>query len=215
MCIFIAKCSIIRNEYNIGGGSLAGIKVLIVEDSRFFREMFANELDMFLPAGSKIEKASDVYEARSMIRRFRPHVVLLDVQLPSMSGIEFLEQLQHASFATIAISSKEDYREPSLKAGATYTQLDCSSSPVTPSFTLSTHSLSKRWANSFENAGAICCTIQIGGNGGRKLVKSLVNASVPPVEEPIAISLHHDLLCISVKVLIDSDAATSLSASFL
>lgn len=98
---------------------MAGIKVLIVEDSRFFREMFANELDMFLPAGSKIEKASDVYEARSMIRRFRPHVVLLDVQLPGMSGIEFLEQLQHASFATIAISSKEDYREPSLKAGAT------------------------------------------------------------------------------------------------
>lgn len=97
---------------------MAAIKLLIVEDSRFFREMFANEIGKILPLGSQIEKASDIYEAKGIIRTFCPDVLLLDIQLPGINGIEFLEQLPRASFATVAVSSKGDYRESALKAGA-------------------------------------------------------------------------------------------------
>ena len=45
----------------LGSGLMAGVKVLVVDDSRFFREMFATELVKYLPPGSEIEKASDAY----------------------------------------------------------------------------------------------------------------------------------------------------------
>lgn len=103
----------------LGSGLMAGVKVLVVDDSRFFREMFATELVKYLPPGSVIEKASDAYEARKYMRTFMPHVILLDVQLPGTNGIVFLEnELKGSSFPVVAISSKESYRQEAMAAGA-------------------------------------------------------------------------------------------------
>jgi two-component system chemotaxis response regulator CheB len=68
------------------------IRVLIVEDSTFF----ANVLKMNLEKDEGIDVvgvASDAYVARDLIIEHRPDVMTLDVEMPKMTGIEFLKKL--------------------------------------------------------------------------------------------------------------------------
>ena len=69
------------------------IKVLIVDDSPFARSMLtralAKEEDISVVGGAK-----DAFEAREMIIDLHPDVIILDVVMPRMDGITFLEKLR-------------------------------------------------------------------------------------------------------------------------
>ena len=65
------------------------IKVLIVEDSIVFRELLVQNLSKD-PAIRVVATAKDPFEARDLILLHKPDVMTLDVELPRMSGIEFL-----------------------------------------------------------------------------------------------------------------------------
>lgn len=68
------------------------IRVLIVDDSRLIREM----LTEILAADAEIEvvgAASDPYEAREMIKQLNPDVMTLDIEMPKMDGLAFLEKV--------------------------------------------------------------------------------------------------------------------------
>lgn len=68
------------------------IRVLIVDDSALIREMLTN----LLARDQDIEVAgvaADPYEAREKIRELSPDVLTLDVEMPNMNGIAFLERL--------------------------------------------------------------------------------------------------------------------------
>ncbi len=68
------------------------IRVLIVDDSALIRrllsEMFDSQPDM-----ETVGAASDPVVAREMIRTLDPDVITLDVEMPRMDGLEFLERL--------------------------------------------------------------------------------------------------------------------------
>ena len=98
---------------------MSGIKVLVVDDSMFFREVLSRGLMANLPAGSTIAKASNPFEARDQILSFDPDVMVLDVEMPKMNGIEFLRRLivQYA-LPTIVLSSRPAYRGVAMEAGA-------------------------------------------------------------------------------------------------
>jgi two-component system chemotaxis response regulator CheB len=68
------------------------IKVLIVDDSALVRRL----LTEILSADRNIEvigSASDPYVAREKIKKLNPDVITLDVEMPRMDGITFLENL--------------------------------------------------------------------------------------------------------------------------
>jgi len=68
------------------------IKVLIVDDSALVRQM----LSKILAEDSDIEVvgvASDPYVARDKIKKLNPDVITLDVEMPKMDGLTFLENL--------------------------------------------------------------------------------------------------------------------------
>ena len=69
------------------------IRVLIVEDSRVVQRLIARELERE-PDIQVVGVASDVYQAREMIASHRPDVLTLDVHLPRMDGLSFLEKLR-------------------------------------------------------------------------------------------------------------------------
>jgi two-component system chemotaxis response regulator CheB len=74
---------------------VSAIRVLIVDDSRMIREVLTH----ILSEHSDIEvvgAAADAYEARDLIRELRPDVVTLDVEMPKMNGLEFLDRLMRA-----------------------------------------------------------------------------------------------------------------------
>ena len=73
----------------------APIRVLIVDDSAAMRQL----LTQILTSDAGIEvvgTAPDPYFARDKIRELKPDVVTLDVEMPRMDGLTFLEKLMRA-----------------------------------------------------------------------------------------------------------------------
>jgi two-component system, chemotaxis family, protein-glutamate methylesterase/glutaminase len=71
------------------------IRVLIVDDSRMIRDVLT---DILNEQGDieVVGAAADAYEARDMVRDLKPDVITLDVEMPKMSGLEFLDKLMRA-----------------------------------------------------------------------------------------------------------------------
>ena len=94
------------------------IRVLIVEDSMVFRELLVQNLNRD-PAIQVVAVAKDPFEARDAILAHKPDVMTLDVELPRMSGIEFLQKLiPQYPLPVVVISSLSDKVFDALNAGA-------------------------------------------------------------------------------------------------
>ncbi len=94
------------------------IKVLVVEDSLVFSELLVRCLneDRGLEV---VAVARDPYEARDAIMKHQPDVMTLDIELPKMSGIEFLQKLMpQYPMPVVVISSLSDKVFDALQAGA-------------------------------------------------------------------------------------------------
>ncbi|MDR3565821.1 MAG: response regulator transcription factor [Negativicutes bacterium] len=87
------------------------IKVLIVDDHTLMRSglklMLANQADIRV-----IGEAADGEEALSLVAATQPDVVLLDVTMPGMSGLECLAKLRETdpSLKVILLTMHEDIR---------------------------------------------------------------------------------------------------------
>ncbi len=67
-------------------------KVLIIEDSPVMRKLLTNVL--LNDAGIRaVESAPDPYVAWQLMKTFKPDVITLDVEMPRMDGLTFLEKL--------------------------------------------------------------------------------------------------------------------------
>ena len=94
------------------------IKVLVVEDSMVFRELLVQSLSKD-PDIQAVGTAKDPFEARDAILEYKPDVMTLDVELPRMSGIEFLRKLiPQYPLPVVVISSLSDKVFDAMNAGA-------------------------------------------------------------------------------------------------
>lgn len=94
------------------------IRVLVVDDSAVFRETLARQITRD-PIIEVVAKASDPYTARDKILEFQPDVMTLDVEMPRMSGIEFLKKLiPQYPIPVVVVSSVSGSVFDALKAGA-------------------------------------------------------------------------------------------------
>ena len=94
------------------------IRVLVVEDSLFFRELMVKTLNKD-PALEVVASARDAFEARDAIIKYRPDVMTLDIEMPRMSGIEFLRKLMpQYPMPVVMVSSLSDKVFDALNAGA-------------------------------------------------------------------------------------------------
>lgn len=93
------------------------IRALIVDDSVLFRETLSKLLD-----GNGIEvagTAGDAYEARDKILQLHPDVVTLDIEMPKMSGIDFLKKvIPQYPVPVVVVSSSAISAFDALDAGA-------------------------------------------------------------------------------------------------
>jgi len=78
------------------------IRVLIVEDQTLVREGIEKLLDLADDI-TVVDRAIDGEDGLQKLRQSSPDVVLLDVRMPKMNGIEFLESLQKAGDPTPTI----------------------------------------------------------------------------------------------------------------
>ena len=68
------------------------IKVLIADDSALMRRLLT-EIISKDPEFEVVGAVSDAYKAREQIKKLNPDVLTLDVEMPKMDGISFLEKL--------------------------------------------------------------------------------------------------------------------------
>ena len=68
-------------------------RVLLVEDHQDTRQMYAEYLQLFFD----VIEAADAHEALSLAGRHPPDIVVTDVSLPGMDGLELIARLRTAS----------------------------------------------------------------------------------------------------------------------
>ncbi len=94
-----------------------GLKVLVVDDSAMVRQT----LSAILLADSDIDEvvtAQDPYVAASRLKHFVPDVITLDVEMPRMDGLSFLQKLmsQHPIPVVMCSSLTETNSETAVRA---------------------------------------------------------------------------------------------------
>src|SRR5690606_1355374 len=72
--------------------SMRQIKVLIIDDSALIRRLMT-EIINAQPDMTVVGAAADPYAARDLIKASDPDVLTLDVEMPRMDGLDFLEKL--------------------------------------------------------------------------------------------------------------------------
>lgn len=66
-------------------------KVLIVEDNELNLRLFRDLLEAH---GAEVRTIRDAREALDAIRDFMPHLVIMDIQLPHISGVELIRMMK-------------------------------------------------------------------------------------------------------------------------
>ncbi|MDM7830985.1 response regulator [Cellulomonas edaphi] len=96
-------------------------RVVVVDDEELFRSGLA-ELLGATPDLDVVGQAADGREAIAQVQAHHPDVVLLDVQMPVMNGLEALGELRRTAPTTAVVMltsfQYDEYIVPALRAGA-------------------------------------------------------------------------------------------------
>ena len=104
------------------GQRKAGITVLLVDDHAMVRQGLRSVMEAF-PDIEIVGEASNGNEAVKLVERRRPAVVLMDINMPKLNGIEATARIktEHPNVAIIGLSvnTEAGNQEAMKKAGAT------------------------------------------------------------------------------------------------
>lgn len=96
-------------------------KILIVEDDPFLLKMYVKKLQV---EGYDVQFAKDGAEGLAKIKSFMPDLVLMDVMLPKMNGLEAIEkakadpQIKNIPILVLSNLSSTADSEAAVKKGA-------------------------------------------------------------------------------------------------
>jgi DNA-binding NtrC family response regulator len=98
---------------------MAQTKVLLVDDEKEFASALAERLQL---RNYEVKSASNALEALGIVNSFLPDVVLLDLKIPGMDGIETLKAIKKfdSTIEVIMLTGHGDTRsvEEGMKSGA-------------------------------------------------------------------------------------------------
>lgn len=96
-------------------------KIVIIDDHQLFREGVKRILD-FEPSFEVIAEGDDGEEALALVDAHKPDVVIMDINMPKVNGVEATKQLIEANEETkviiLSIHDDENYVTHALKTGA-------------------------------------------------------------------------------------------------
>jgi DNA-binding response OmpR family regulator len=102
-------------EEKAEGMAAARARVLLVEDEADIRELIRYSLAQ---AGLEVEEASDGAEALDKLHAFAPDLVVLDLMLPGMPGLEVCQRLRSradtARLPIMVVSAKSSAPDKAL-----------------------------------------------------------------------------------------------------
>lgn len=99
---------------------MAAKKILIVEDNDLNLKLFR---DLLHAHGYEIAETKEGGEAVALARSFRPDLILMDIQLPEISGLDITRKikadndLNHIPVVAVTAFAMKDDEEKILRAG--------------------------------------------------------------------------------------------------
>lgn len=94
------------------------ISAIIVDDEPLLIKTLKAILNEFCKEVVVVATANDVFEAKSKIEENIPDLVFLDINMPKVSGLDFLKLFNERSFDVIFVTAYDQFALEALKQGA-------------------------------------------------------------------------------------------------
>ena len=104
------------------------IKAIIIDDEVHCLETLSLLLKEFCPEVQLIDQCRSAKKALEAIEKYKPELVFLDIEMPTMNGFEMLEQFTEIQFAIIFTTSYDQYAIKAIRFSA----LDYLLKPIDP-----------------------------------------------------------------------------------
>ena len=105
------------------------MKAMLIDDEPSNLEFVSSLISMYCPTVSVVGCYSDPFEGMDAILKSKPDVLLLDIEMPGMTGLELVRRLPAIDFEVIFITAHNQYALNAIKLSA----LDFLLKPVSPS----------------------------------------------------------------------------------
>ncbi len=96
-------------------------RILLADDHQLVRAGFRALLKQF-PAVEVVAEAGDGREALDLFKKYRPDVVLIDIAMPKLNGLEatarITKEFPNAMVIVLSMYAKEEYVVQAIQAGA-------------------------------------------------------------------------------------------------
>jgi two-component system LytT family response regulator len=104
------------------------IKAIIIDDEMHCRKTLSILLKEYCPDVQVIEQCDNGETGVESIKKLKPDLVFLDIEMPHMNGFEMLEQCPEISFAVIFTTGYDQYAIRAIRFNA----LDYLLKPIYP-----------------------------------------------------------------------------------
>lgn len=94
------------------------LNAIIIDDERASRQLLINLLNKHCPSLTIIAEANSVELGVIAIKEKRPHLIFLDIQMPTGTGFKLLEEFDDIFFDIIFVTSYDKYALNAIKFSA-------------------------------------------------------------------------------------------------
>ncbi|MBS1636109.1 MAG: response regulator transcription factor [Bacteroidetes bacterium] len=96
------------------------LKAVIVEDEPMSREILAGYIAKYCPDVTVVGTGDSVATGIEAIRKHKPDILFLDVEMPKGNGFDLLEQVGEIDFETVFVTAFGNYAIQALNYSAAY-----------------------------------------------------------------------------------------------
>ncbi len=94
------------------------LKAVIIDDSEVARQNLVEDLQQYCPEVSLVGQADGVLAGAKLIRKQKPTLVFLDIEMPDGTGFDLLEVLGDISFAVIFTTAHDHFAIQAIRFSA-------------------------------------------------------------------------------------------------
>jgi two-component system, LytTR family, response regulator len=94
------------------------IRAIIIDDEKHCRETLSILLERYCPEVRVLAECGSGEQGLEAIRKHRPDLVFLDVEMPHLNGFEMLQQLPEIPFKVIFVTGYDEYAIKAIRFSA-------------------------------------------------------------------------------------------------
>ena len=94
------------------------IKALIIDDEPSAVNTLTLMLHHYVPEIKELKSTTDPHEGLQLIKSYHPSLLFLDIQMPSMNGLDLLKQLPRINFSIIFTTAHDQYAIEAIRFSA-------------------------------------------------------------------------------------------------